>query len=131
MIKVFKFGGASVKDADSVKNVLKVLDLYRGEKIAVVISAMGKTTNALERLLHAYFYHTDLIEDEFNSIRDYHFKIISDLFPDKNHVVSQIFLHVVKGYHIELWQGFRIVEIKSMGSIAFFRKSNRNLLKVN
>jgi aspartate kinase len=87
MIKVFKFGGASVKDADSVKNVLKVLDLYRGEKIAVVISAMGKTTNALERLLHAYFYHTDLLEDEFNSIRDYHFKIISDLFTDKNHEV--------------------------------------------
>ncbi len=87
MIKVFKFGGASVKDADSVKNVLRVLELYRDEKIAVVISAMGKTTNALERLLHAYFYHTDLLEEEFNIIRDYHFKIIGELFPDKDHEV--------------------------------------------
>jgi len=87
MIKVFKFGGASVKDASSVKNVLKVLDLYKDEKIAVVISAMGKTTNALEKLLHAYFYHTDRIEEEFNSIRDYHFKIINGLFPDNKHEV--------------------------------------------
>lgn len=87
MIKVFKFGGASVKDADSVRNVLRVLELYKGEKIAVVISAMGKTTNALERLLHAYYYHTDILEEEFNSIRNYHFKIIGDLFPDKTHEI--------------------------------------------
>lgn len=87
MIKVFKFGGASVKDADSVRNVLKVLELFRGEKIAVVISAMGKMTNALEKLLHAYYYGTDLIEQEFNTIRDYHLKIMGDLFPDKSHEI--------------------------------------------
>lgn len=87
MIKVFKFGGASVKDADSVRNVLKVLELYKDDKIAVVISAMGKTTNALERLLHSYYYHTDLLKEEFNTIRDYHFKIINDLFPDNTHEI--------------------------------------------
>ncbi len=87
MIKVFKFGGASVKDADSVKNVLRVLELYQGEKIAVVISAMGKTTNALEKLLHAYFYGTDKIEEEFNLIRNYHFEVIKKLFHDKNHEI--------------------------------------------
>ncbi len=85
MIKVFKFGGASVKDADSVRNVFKVLELFSGEKIAVVISAMGKTTNALEKLLHAYYYGTDLIEQEFNTIHDYHLKVMNDLFPDKSH----------------------------------------------
>ena len=59
MIKVFKFGGASVKDADAVKNVASILSLYKEDKIAVVISAMGKTTNALERLLNAYYFNTD------------------------------------------------------------------------
>lgn len=87
MIKIFKFGGASVKDADSVKNVLRVLNLYKDEKIAVVISAMGKTTNALEKLLNAYFYGTDKIEEELSFIRDYHYRIIEDLFPDKKHEI--------------------------------------------
>ncbi len=47
-IKVFKFGGASVKDAASVKNAIEILKGFKGEKLLVVISAMGKTTNALE-----------------------------------------------------------------------------------
>ena len=46
-MRVFKFGGASVKDADSVKNVGQILSMFRKEKIIVVISAMGKMTNAL------------------------------------------------------------------------------------
>jgi len=84
MIKVFKFGGASVKDADSVRNAVRVLNLYKGEKLAVVVSAMGKTTNALEKLLHSCYYTRDKIEDEFNNLRDFHFKIVDDLFPDKS-----------------------------------------------
>ena len=68
MIKVFKFGGASVKDADAVKNVASILSLYKEDKIAVVISAMGKTTNALERLLNAYYFNTDKKESEFDFI---------------------------------------------------------------
>lgn len=87
MIKVFKFGGASVKDADSVRNVGRVLNLYNGDKIAIVVSAMGKTTNALERLLHAYYYRTDRLDEEFNSIRKYHDGIVNDLFADRSHVI--------------------------------------------
>ena len=55
-MQVFKSGGASVKDADGVKNVAEVLKQFPSQKISVVISAMGKTTNALERLAKAYFY---------------------------------------------------------------------------
>lgn len=85
MIKVFKFGGASVKDADSVRNVAKVLSLFKEHKLAVVVSAMGKTTNALERLLNACYFSRDKIEEEFNFIEEFHFDIIEGLFPDKNH----------------------------------------------
>jgi len=55
-MKVFKFGGASVKDAEGVKNVVNILKRYAGEKIIVVISAMGKTTNALEKIVRASSY---------------------------------------------------------------------------
>ncbi len=87
MIKVFKFGGASVKDADAVKNVASILSLYKEDKIAVVISAMGKTTNALERLLNAYYFNTDKKESEFDFILNYHLDIVRDLFPHSDHPV--------------------------------------------
>ncbi|HPS85235.1 MAG TPA: aspartate kinase [Spirochaetota bacterium] len=86
-MKVFKFGGASVKDADSVRNVANVLSLYSNDKIAVVVSAMGKMTNALERLLHAYFYGTGKIDEEFFNIKEYHMNMVYSLFSDKKHVI--------------------------------------------
>ena len=52
-MKVFKFGGASVKDANAVKNVASILSFYKDEKLGVVISAMGKTTNAMEKVIDA------------------------------------------------------------------------------
>ena len=53
-MKVFKFGGASVKDAPSIKNVSAILTRFSGQKIIVVVSAMGKTTNKLEEIVAAY-----------------------------------------------------------------------------
>ena len=55
-MQVFKFGGASVKDANGVKNVVAVLKQFPDEKISVVVSAMGKTTNALEKLAKAFAF---------------------------------------------------------------------------
>lgn len=55
-MKVFKFGGASVKDANAVKNLAAILKNFPDEKLIVVISAMGKTTNALERLTNAFYF---------------------------------------------------------------------------
>ena len=54
-MRVFKFGGASVKDSEGVKNVVKVLKEVGYEDTLVVISAMGKTTNAMEAVVAAYF----------------------------------------------------------------------------
>ena len=54
-MQVFKFGGASVNSVERVKNVGDILNLYPNEKILVVISAMGKTTNALEKVTDAFY----------------------------------------------------------------------------
>ncbi|HWN88284.1 MAG TPA: hypothetical protein VNM35_04455, partial [Chitinophagaceae bacterium] len=54
-MQVFKFGGASVNSVERVKNVADILKLYANEKILVVISAMGKTTNALEKVVNAFY----------------------------------------------------------------------------
>ncbi len=56
-MKVFKFGGASVKDADGLRNVAAILKMYPGEQLVVVVSAMGKTTNALEKIIESAEYN--------------------------------------------------------------------------
>lgn len=83
-IKVFKFGGASVKDAEGVRNVHKILRMYENTPLLVVISAMGKMTNALEELTTA-FYMKKESGQSLQKIRDYHLGIMHELFPDKNH----------------------------------------------
>jgi len=86
-MKVFKFGGASVKDTEGVKNVAKIMKRFSGENILVVVSAMGKTTNALERLVQSYFYKKGDSAAILEEIKQYHFDIIRQLFPDVVHPV--------------------------------------------
>ncbi|CAN5442272.1 aspartate kinase [soil metagenome] len=88
-MKVFKFGGASVKDASAVKNVAEILKLYEGEKIAVVISAMGKTTNSLEKVVDAYCSKTGEAQTFLKVVRDYHQAILEALFPDHTHLIYE------------------------------------------
>ena len=54
-LNVFKFGGASLRDAAAIRNVASILQDYRGQQLVVVVSAMGKTTNALEKVAQAYW----------------------------------------------------------------------------
>ncbi|MBI4929164.1 MAG: aspartate kinase [Bacteroidetes bacterium] len=86
-MKVFKFGGASVKDTDSVRNVASVLKHFLNENIIIVVSAMGKTTNALEKLTNAYFFRNENPQIILEEIKKYHFGIIKVLFPDSSHSV--------------------------------------------
>ena len=78
---VFKFGGASVKDAPSVRNLQRILSLYNDE-IVVVISAMGKTTNALEKLTDSYFHGKDDWHVTFRQLKDFHYTIARELIAD-------------------------------------------------
>jgi aspartate kinase len=79
-MQVFKFGGASVKDADGVRNVASILGRYPSEDLIVVVSAMGKTTNLLETLVKAYFNRWDEVSDIYREFRVYHEVIAGALF---------------------------------------------------
>lgn len=83
---VFKFGGASVKTAAAVKNVGDILKMYPKEKIAIVVSAMGKTTNAMEDIVDHYFHKRKKeLRKSLEDRKDFHLGIVSELFPDENH----------------------------------------------
>lgn len=81
-MKVYKFGGASVKDAQAVRNVSQIIGHEKG-KLAVVVSAMGKTTNLLETLVRAYFERNNSKYDIFNQFKANHLEITDQLFGDK------------------------------------------------
>lgn len=84
-LKIFKFGGASVRDARSVANLANILNSYRDEKIIVVISAIDKTTRELAKLTDLYFNKQDY-SPQFKKIIFKHQSIINELFVDKQSV---------------------------------------------
>jgi aspartate kinase len=86
-MKVFKFGGASVKDAAAVRNVAAIVKRYAGQELIIVVSAMAKTTNNLERLTDAFFYKKEDPQVVLQEIRDFHFDILKALFPNDKHPV--------------------------------------------
>ena len=86
-MRVFKFGGASVKDADGIKNVYDVLQKVGYEDVILVVSAMGKTTNALEVVIKNYFDKSAELNSSVQEIKKYHNQILLDLFDDEKHAV--------------------------------------------
>ncbi|MAZ30735.1 MAG: aspartate kinase [Flavobacteriales bacterium] len=96
-MKVFKFGGASVKDAESVKNISTVLDQFRSESIIVVVSAMGKTTNVLEEVARSYFLRQLDVFEKLDLVKEFHEAILLELFPAKHPIfdeVSNLFVEI-------------------------------------
>lgn len=84
-MQIFKFGGASVKDAAGVKNLISVLKQTGYTNTLIVVSAMGKTTNALELVVKNYFENKPGLPDALQVVKKYHNDILTDLFADKNH----------------------------------------------
>lgn len=81
-MKVFKFGGASVKDAAGVRNLGEIIRM-QGQNVVVVVSAMGKTTNALEDLVRAYIHQqTEVVQTQLATIWAYHKSIMDTLTGD-------------------------------------------------
>lgn len=100
-MRVFKFGGASVKDADAVKNVVNVLQEVGYKDTLVVVSAMGKMTNAMEKVVEAYFNDKDAMPSAIQEVIDYHNEILLDLFENPNHPVYskvKVLFDEVKGF---------------------------------
>jgi aspartate kinase len=87
---VFKFGGASVKDAAGIANLAQVVNKYKNEQLLVVVSAMGKTTNALESLAKAYYNQTNDVHELYEQVKQYHYSILSDLFADGHPVFDEV-----------------------------------------
>jgi aspartate kinase len=96
-MKIYKFGGASVKDAEGVRNVLKVLDTNGHSGKVIVISAMGKMTNALEEVVNAYL-STGKYTEALQPVKEFHLNILQLLFPKKEATVYT----KVKNYFEEL-----------------------------
>lgn len=86
-MQIFKFGGASVKDASGVKNVANILQKVGYSDTLIVISAMGKMTNALEVVVHNYFNEKEKVAESINTIKNFHYDIIRELFSNENHPV--------------------------------------------
>ncbi|MFM6953539.1 MAG: aspartate kinase [Sphingobacteriaceae bacterium] len=87
MTHVFKFGGASVKDANGVRNLADIIKTQAPKQLLVVVSAMGKTTNALEELNEAFIAGDSRIASLFETVKTYHRGIVADLFPDSKHPI--------------------------------------------
>ena len=83
-MKVFKFGGASVKDAPAIENLKNILQRYENEQLVVVISAMGKTTNFLEKVLDAYYHAPENVPSLVAELRARHESVAEQLMGADN-----------------------------------------------
>jgi len=108
-VKIYKFGGASVKDAGSIRNVANILKQEGTENCLLVISAMGKMTNAFEEVVHAYCFDKEKLTSSIQYIEEYHNAILHDLFSEEDVIFKKVnsllgqlkaFVHEseVKGY---------------------------------
>tara|TARA_B110000240_G_C13508739_1_gene457858 strand:- start:3058 stop:4302 length:1245 start_codon:yes stop_codon:yes gene_type:complete len=97
MIEILKFGGASIKNTDSIKSVVKILKTYNNENIVIVFSAIANVTNLLEELVELYTEKSSKVLSKINEIKKLHFDILKDLF-NKNHqvynTVNNLFIEI-------------------------------------
>jgi aspartate kinase len=89
-MQVFKFGGASVKDASGIINLAEIVRKNQDKQLLVVVSAMGKTTNALEALTRAYVAQSDELHPIFEEIKKYHYDILRQLFEPGDVVFDEV-----------------------------------------
>ena len=87
-MKVFKFGGASVKNSESIRNIVEIIRSYGSNELIIVVSAMDKTTNALENVLELYLKNNKEYLQKIDEIFIFHDKICRDLFPKNHNVFS-------------------------------------------
>jgi len=88
-MQVYKFGGASVRDAEGVR---RLADIVRSapRPLVVVVSAMGKTTDALERVTYAFYRHRGDLSGFVAQVKEYHLSIVRELFPPADPAVGQV-----------------------------------------
>ena len=101
-MKIFKFGGASVKDAEGVRNLLKVLKTVDYNNTVIVISAMGKTTNSLEKVVDSYLKKNKYLGEYLFEIENFHQIIATSLFDSELSRISSLIKNIFKDLNIFL-----------------------------
>lgn len=86
-MRIYKFGGASVKDAEGIKNLFSIMKQEGFDKTLLIVSAMGKTTNAFELVVKNYFENKNELQYSINQIFEFHNTVLLELFLEKNHEV--------------------------------------------
>lgn len=89
-IKVFKFGGASIRDISRIANVGEIISKYRAEKTIIVVSALGKTTNALEDVVNSFFYNPSELKEKMDFVKSTHLEIMKELFAPDHEIYNTI-----------------------------------------
>lgn len=123
-MKVFKFGGASVKNAEAVKNVTKIVQSFENQNLLIVISAMGKTTNALEIIVDALCKRDKLtFNNKLEEIKSYHYSIVEQLFSSSEQPIynklNDVFSTLEKRYNEEIPDNYNYEydQIVSLGEV--------------
>ena len=101
-MRIYKFGGASVKDANGVKNLITILNTLGSEKTLIVVSAMGKTTNSLELVVKNYFDNKEELQYSIKEVFTFHNKILNDLFNDNKHQIFSDVKEILENLRIFL-----------------------------
>ena len=131
---VYKFGGASVKDADGIRNLKEIVAATK-ENLVIVVSAFGKTTNALEKVLKTWMSGDESYKDFLDDIYSYHLSVAEELFPSGNSGKSKIDISFARleeylktskraGYDYEYDQTVSYGEIWSTIIVATFLKNS-------
>ena len=123
-MKVFKFGGASVKDASAIRNVLKIMSLFPDEEILVVLSAIGKTTNKLEEIHQAYHSMDKLtFLKSIAELEKFHIDLLNELIKTNSNPIYNkievVFDHLKAKFNLPHSQNFSFEydQIVSLGEV--------------
>ena len=86
-MRIFKFGGASIKDADAVRNVASIIKLEKGKQLLIVISAMGKSTNLLECIVDDWYHGNKTLKKHYKELKSFHLNIVNELIEDEHNPI--------------------------------------------
>jgi aspartate kinase len=122
-MRIFKFGGASVRDAAGVINILSVLKHTGFSETLIVVSAMGKTTNALEKVVKNYFDETPRYLEYLEKIKQNHYQIIAELFQQDSaqtkENVDQLFEEIIIFLNNNNYEDYSLIydQVVSLGEL--------------
>src|SRR5699024_11021918 len=93
-MQIFKFGGASVRDIDNIKNVCTIVKRFNDKPTLIVVSAMGNTTDKLVKLSRDFYEQKKIICESWEALKKDHQKLLNQFFADQNHSIHKTVFHI-------------------------------------